>query len=33
MRDCFALGEPEFAEDKEALARLLQSIASEEVSK
>ena len=33
LTDCFALSKPEFAQDKEALARLLQSAISEEVAK
>lgn len=32
LKDCSALKKPEFAEDKKALARLLQSVASEEVA-
>jgi CO dehydrogenase/acetyl-CoA synthase gamma subunit (corrinoid Fe-S protein) len=33
LKDCPALSEPEFADDKEALARLLQTVVSEEVAK
>ena len=33
LRDCPALSKPEFAQDKEALARLLQTVVSEEVAK
>ena len=33
LRDCSALSKPEFAQDEEALARLLQSAISEEVAK
>ena len=33
LTDCFALSKPEFAQDEEALARLLQSAISEEVAK
>ena len=33
LRDCPALSKPEFAQDKEELARLLQTVVSEEVAK
>ena len=33
LSDCSALSKPEFAEDKVALARLLQTVVSEEVAK
>jgi ArsR family metal-binding transcriptional regulator len=33
LKDCSALGKPEFAQDKEALARLLQTVVSEEVAR
>lgn len=33
LKDCSALGKPEFAEDKEALVRLLGTVASEDVAK
>jgi len=33
LQDCSTLSKPEFAEDKEAMARLLQTVASEEVAK
>jgi len=33
LSDCPALNKPEFAQDKEALARLLQMVGSEEVAK
>ncbi|MFO7997311.1 MAG: (Fe-S)-binding protein [Dehalococcoidia bacterium] len=33
LHDCSAIGKPEFAQDKEALARLLQAVVSEEGAK
>ncbi len=33
LKDCAALSKPEFAEDKEALARLLQTVGSEDAAK
>jgi len=33
LKDCSALGKPEFAQDKEALAKLLQTVVSEEVAR
>ena len=33
LKDCSALGKPEFAEDREALVRLLGTVASEDVAK
>jgi len=33
LQDCSALSKPEFGQDKEALARLLQMVRSEEVAK
>jgi len=33
LKDCPALNKPEFAQDKEALARLLQTVSSEEAAK
>lgn len=33
LKDCSALNKPEFAQDKESLARLLQTVVSEEVAK
>ena len=33
LSDCSALSKPEFAQDKQALARLLQTVSSEEVAK
>jgi len=33
LKDCSTLGKPEFTRDKEALARLLQTVGSEEVAK
>ena len=33
LKDCSALSKPEFAEDKEALVKLLQTVGSEDAAK